>query len=144
MFVFCDVFYSFSYILLCLSLHKVWRWNVSCQSLVPWKQPPAQVCTGITDINHTLSKCLKHLCSWSRGTSLAVHCAMWKASFGASFYSRYRMTLPIEEVFIVQPLQRFKAKAEMSEELAGGRREVIPPSMQLQWVHEKEQQSLVQ
>lgn len=54
------------------------------------------------------------------------------------------MTLPIEEVFIVQPLQRFKAKAEMSEELAGGRREVIPPSMQLQWVHEKEQQSLVQ
>lgn len=41
---------------------------------------------------------------------MAACCATWKTDFGASSYSRFRTTLPIGEVFIVQPLQKFKSK----------------------------------
>lgn len=70
------------------------------ESLVPQKQPPAQVGMGITGINHTVLI----------RQGLAGCCAKWKGGLGALVCGRLRMTLLTGEVFLAQPQQKYKIK----------------------------------
>lgn len=102
-----------------------------CQRLVPWKQPPVRWAQKLI----TLKQVLKV------SVGLAVHCAKWVGVFGALLYSWFRMSLPVGEDLIVQLKQKSKIKDRNDlKSLRLGK--VIP--LQLQWVHEKGDQSLVQ
>lgn len=71
-----------------------------CERLVPRQQPPAQVGSGITGMDHTVLV----------RQGLAGCCAKWKGGLGALVWGRLRMTLPTGEVFLVQPQQKSKIK----------------------------------